>query len=160
LLINPKVYFPFFTAQWKRGVAQDPAIAQGACDGAVIINHIRRLLPDATFFRNTDEYLIQASHVSITFEGYTALFYIHWYNMDTKTYHMERFLSCAVDEVEHCVTLRRVLRNLQDWAMDSRLQYIKIGLDRLSASIINLVDGGGSTEGRRSKKSKTGNEES
>jgi hypothetical protein len=129
-LLHPQVYVPFFTAQWTHKVHHAFAMPRGARDGAVIVNHLRRLFVNGL---EDDGLLVNTSHVSMTFDGHSSILYIHCFDDITPTYHMERFWSGAVDEHDPCVMLRLILRDLEDWAVGECLEHIRASLDELHA---------------------------
>ena len=155
LSLHPKVFFPFLTVQWKRDQSQDKAIAQGARDGAVIMHHLRNLHPDPQAFNSAAEYLIHTSHISLTFDGYSVLCFVHWYDGKTGRYHMELFHAVAVDFEAQNVSLRALLRNLQDVAMGVRLDHIKVALDHMYTRITNTADSPMAVRDHPAKKAKT-----
>jgi hypothetical protein len=130
LLLHPQAYFPFFTAQWTHKVHHAFAMPRGASDGAVIVDHLRMLFLNGL---GDDGLLVNTSHVSMTFNGHSAILYIHWFDDINVTYHMERFWSGAVDEHDPCVMLRCILRNLEDWAVGERLEHIRASLNEVHA---------------------------
>jgi hypothetical protein len=121
---------------------------RGARDGAVIVNHLRRL-----FVNGLDDHglLVNTSHVSMTFDGYCVMLYIHWFDDIKFTYHMERFWSGAVDEHDPCVILRCILRNLADWAVGERLEHIRARLNEAHAYVV-ARDAYGASAGRPAKR--------
>jgi hypothetical protein len=156
LPLTKDILFPFCTAQWKRDQAHSVAIAQGARDGAVVINHMRTLFPSASAFEDTDAYIVQTSHISVTFDGESVLFFVHWFDSATERYHMERFFGGTVDVIAQCVQIRCVLRNLQDWAVGTRLNHIRRELERLCEKEIAAADDSGKATGASSKRKKQG----
>jgi hypothetical protein len=98
----------------------------------VVIKHLRKLLvPRASNFRDADGLLVHTSHVFIAFDVYAALYHIHWYDMHTGNYYMEEFGSAIVTVEQYCIELRSILRNLQDWVMESRIGHTRRTLDQL-----------------------------
>jgi hypothetical protein len=72
----------------------------------------------------------------------------------TECYHMERFFGDTVDVITQCVQIRCVLRNLQDWAVGTRLEHIQSELEQLyDKEVEKAGDYGKAT--RASKKRKT-----
>ncbi|KAF2437614.1 hypothetical protein P171DRAFT_179423 [Karstenula rhodostoma CBS 690.94] len=134
LNVTPRMFFPYYTIQWKSNDAMYKATAQGACDGAVINEHLRSLYSAAQGPNNPNESdVVLTMHFSATFEGNLVILWVHFYNPEKSAYHMERVGQFVVDEQEPMTRYRRFLRNLEDYAMGPRLDAIKRALSDISA---------------------------
>jgi hypothetical protein len=127
--LTTELYFPFFTAQWKspaKGQTHDQAIPQGARDGCAVVNYLHQFY--ATARPNQVPSLIEACHFSATIDRRSIILWVHWREQDENgnvSYHMEQIESGMLDKEKDNKEIRTILRNLQDYALEDRLQGIK-----------------------------------
>jgi hypothetical protein len=123
--VASSMHFPFFTCQWKSARCPDHPAAkvQGARDGALLVNYMRWFYRVAGQTANAAE----SAHFSATCDVQTLYVYVHWADgpEDKLVYHMERIFRCFVDDETSLAQFRVMIRNLNDYAVGSRLDRIR-----------------------------------
>jgi hypothetical protein len=142
--ITQGVDLPWFTCQWKSAMNKGTHFAaqtQGARNGAALLTYNHKLLAGVAFDR--DDPIVSSSNApspeeSIHFSGTTDLetvmIYVHWIELDeqdTKSpaiFRMEKIFTCDLDDETAVRTVRRLMKNLYDWAIHTRLPRYKEAL--------------------------------
>jgi hypothetical protein len=122
IAVSQKLWFPFFTIQWKHDVAIFKADVQAARDGATINEHLRCLFAAARLPVNNAEEMKRTVHFSATFDTNTLVLWGHYYDPEDDVYHMKRIEEFCPSKEDDMEQYRRFLRNWQDYAMDTRLR--------------------------------------
>ncbi|KAF1816033.1 hypothetical protein P152DRAFT_370936, partial [Eremomyces bilateralis CBS 781.70] len=125
------IHAPFFTCQWKacrNGGTHYAAQLQAARDGATIVNYLKLLSRAALPSQEID--ITRVCHFSMTCDLATAYVYLHWLNPSDEftgspTYEMQVIKQTFLNSESQVLELRRLLRNLSDWAFEVRLPWIK-----------------------------------
>ncbi|KAF2000487.1 hypothetical protein P154DRAFT_434731 [Amniculicola lignicola CBS 123094] len=135
--LTTQLHFPFLTCQWKSqksGEGHYHASLQGARDGAAIV----RSLHD--FYRTAQHTppIVDTAHFSLTTDTDSVKLWVHW--VETKEdggadYHMElisqAFLRPLTPRDTGMVDMRKMLRNILEYAVGARLDNIKAAIASL-----------------------------
>ncbi|PVH96089.1 hypothetical protein DM02DRAFT_570094, partial [Periconia macrospinosa] len=125
------LHFPFLTCQWKSqksGEGHYHASLQGARDGAAIVRNLH------DFYRSAQHVtsIVDTAHFSLTTDTNSAKLWVHWLeNAEDRgaDYHMElisqAFLRPLTPRDTGMVDMRKMLRNILEYAVTERLNNIK-----------------------------------
>ncbi|KAF2800535.1 hypothetical protein K505DRAFT_228580 [Melanomma pulvis-pyrius CBS 109.77] len=135
--LTTQLHFPFLTCQWKSqksGEGHYHASLQGARDGAAIV----RSLHD--FYRTAQHSpsIVDTAHFSLTTDTDIVKLWVHWLETNENggaDYHMElvnqAFLRPLTPRDTGMVDMRKMLRNILEYAVGARLHNIKAAIASL-----------------------------
>jgi hypothetical protein len=130
--------FPFLTAQWKsirNNGNHHAAREQAARDGATIVASTFQFFKKARPDRDPPPE--DTCHFSLTCDLETVLLYCHWrcIDGDQVTYEMERIQQAFLSECDSLIPVRHTLRNIIEYAQDTRLARIRAAIPLLEQQL-------------------------
>ncbi|KAF2254224.1 hypothetical protein BU26DRAFT_558934 [Trematosphaeria pertusa] len=135
--LTSSVHFPFLSCQWKSSKkTQNEAMLQAARDGSTISNYLHDFFTAA----GHEPSLIDTSHFSLTCDMNTVHLWVHWRQEEGDVKHFMKIIGQAFlrdiddDGNPQLVKIRKMLRNLLDYAVGARLQKIRSAIPDLEAN--------------------------
>jgi hypothetical protein len=135
--LTTQLHFPFLSCQWKSqkgGEGHCHASLQGARVGAAIVRSLLDLCQTA---QHTPS-IVDTAHFSLTTETDTAKLWVHWLESREDggaDYHMElinqAFWRPLTPRDTGMIDMRKMLRNILEYAVSTRLDNIKAAIASL-----------------------------
>jgi hypothetical protein len=125
-VLTKALYMPYLTGQWKAPTGTEGLYAaqnQAARDGAVVVNHLHDLYRVAY---GDSPSVVETCHFSVVCDVQYAEIWVHW--REGMEHYMEMVRHGACRSEAEMLDIRCALRNINDYAVNERLESIRSAL--------------------------------
>jgi hypothetical protein len=131
-VLTKALYMPYLTAQWKAPSGAEGLYAaqnQAARDGSVIVNYLYDLYSVA--YGSTPSF-VETCHFSLVCDMQYVEVWVHW--REGIVHYMEQLRCGACRSEKDLLDVRKVIRNINDYAINERLSSIRSALQPFAAA--------------------------